>query len=111
MGSRPGYQRERLYGINEDRFRAMLARQSYGCAICGRAFGILRINRPNVDHDHRCCRGGGEPTCGNCVRGLLCHACNVALGWYENRRTGIDEYLKENDPLSLDLLYYSDDAA
>ena len=33
----------------------------------------------DVDHDHRCCLGGNTPTCGHCVRGLLCRDCNGSL--------------------------------
>lgn len=32
-----------------------------------------------VDHDHRCCPGGSH-SCGKCVRGLICRACNAAAG-------------------------------
>lgn len=40
----------------------------------------------HVDHDHACCpTKGGAATCGECVRGVLCLGCNVALGHYENR--------------------------
>ncbi len=31
-----------------------------------------------VDHDHRCCPG--RRSCGKCIRGLLCHKCNLLLG-------------------------------
>jgi hypothetical protein len=32
----------------------------------------------HVDHDHACCPGG--PSCGHCIRGLICHWCNHMLG-------------------------------
>lgn len=34
------------------------------------------------DHDHDCCPG--KKTCGNCVRGVICQDCNVALGYLRN---------------------------
>lgn len=39
-----------------------------------------RMDKVNlcVDHDHRCCPS--EVTCGECVRGLICHSCNKMLG-------------------------------
>ena len=42
-----------------------------------------------IDHDHSCCdrknkQGGGLGSCGNCIRGLLCHNCNTMIGQYEN---------------------------
>lgn len=41
-----------------------------------------------IDHNHSCCTG--NVSCGRCVRGLLCGACNVSLGHLEAlmRRSG-----------------------
>lgn len=47
-----------------------------------------------VDHDHSCCPG--TKTCGNCVRGVLCPGCNLALGHVADdieRLQGLIEYL------------------
>lgn len=46
------------------------------CESCGRTDGRLAI-----DHDHSC--GNHEPgkkMCDSCVRGRLCHNCNMSLG-------------------------------
>ena len=65
----------RKYGITLERYVEMLADQDGGCAICG---GLDEGRKLNVDHDHSCC--SGIRTCGNCVRGLLCTPCNLAIG-------------------------------
>jgi hypothetical protein len=50
-----------------------------------------------VDHIHACCTGASS--CGMCVRGLLCHRCNLAVAAIENNHnsavdtTGLKEYL------------------
>lgn len=34
----------------------------------------------HIDHDHTCCSGEWWQSCGKCIRGMLCHHCNVGLG-------------------------------
>lgn len=65
------------YGLTLEEFDRMLAKQGGGCAICGR---VATTTRLCVDHDHRCCPGR-KVSCGKCIRGLLCHNCNRAIGW------------------------------
>lgn len=62
------------FGITVERYEEMLARQGGVCAICKRRPGKRRLA---VDHDHSCCPG--RRSCGKCVRGLLCKACNYQL--------------------------------
>jgi hypothetical protein len=67
------------YRLSVDAYKAMLAEQGGACAICGVDSPTdVRTSRFHVDHDHACCPG--SKSCGRCVRGLLCHACNTALG-------------------------------
>lgn len=67
----------RVFNLSPERYAEMLHQQGGGCAVCGRppTEGIAL----NVDHDHNCCPGQKQ-SCGQCVRGLLCWACNTALG-------------------------------
>lgn len=67
---------KRTYGITRAQYKAMRDAQGGGCAICGQANPDGRVLV--VDHDHGCCPT--QKTCGNCVRGLLCTACNMYLG-------------------------------
>lgn len=67
------------YGIDRERFDAMLAEQGNGCAACGASDPGGKTNAWHIDHDHACCPYGGT-TCGRCVRGILCHGCNLILG-------------------------------
>lgn len=58
-------------------FEEMEREQDGACAICG-GRESLQKGRLSVDHDHACCPR--DKGCGNCVRGLLCHRCNVFIG-------------------------------
>lgn len=57
-----------VYGITPEDYDAMLASQNGVCAICER--NDPRGQRLAIDHDHVT----------GAVRGLLCRACNTALG-------------------------------
>lgn len=68
------------YKMTIDEYWEMLRVQD-GCAICHAQW------KPGskmfaVDHDHSCCQG--QVTCGKCVRGLLCHTCNIKVGQLES---------------------------
>ena len=58
-------QLKRLYGISEEEWNKLFARQNGLCAICG-----VVPDRPCVDHDHT----------SGVVRGILCDSCNIGLG-------------------------------
>lgn len=66
--------------ISEEDYEAMVEAQGGRCGICGREDKKLVI-----DHDHGCCDNAQRfgRTCGLCVRGLLCHGCNMFVGFIE----------------------------
>ena len=73
----------RFHGITTAEYNAMLADQGGGCKICG------VIPKPGerffpVDHDHSCCPGNRH--CRDCIRGILCQACNILVGFVEHNR-------------------------
>ncbi|QGV82496.1 hypothetical protein EIZ62_05935 [Streptomyces ficellus] len=74
-------QRKVLYRLTPDRYTEMLASQGGACAICGQPDGN-GFALP-VDHDHGCCPAAAR-TCGTCVRGLVCSACNHGLGQFRD---------------------------
>jgi hypothetical protein len=71
---------QKIYGLSWDTYQDMAKN---GCWVCGRTEeenGRMLC----VDHDHACCPG--EPTCGKCVRGILCIRCNWHVGMLETGR-------------------------
>lgn len=75
------YMRQWRFGVTQEQYDAMLDAQGGACLLCRttepRGKGVF-----HVDHDHSCCPG--QKTCGNCNRGLLCAACNTALGQFKD---------------------------
>lgn len=64
------------YRLRRDQYDILLASQDGVCAGCS---GPNTDKRGwQVDHDHSCC--SGIKSCGKCVRGILCRACNTVLG-------------------------------
>lgn len=63
------------FNITAAQYDELLAGQGGVCAICKREPNGKSLH---VDHDHGCC--SSELTCGKCIRGLLCYACNSGLG-------------------------------
>ena len=72
-------QRKALYRLPRGRYAEMLTSQGGVCAICNQPEADGRALA--VDHDHGCCP---EDVCGQCVRGLLCTACNHGLGKFRD---------------------------
>lgn len=69
------------FGLTTAAYRAMLAAQNGGCAICG---GTKKLS---VDHCHK----------SGAIRGILCNKCNLAIGHFdddEERLSRAIEYLK-----------------
>ena len=76
--------RVKKYGLTVEQYREMFARQEGRCCICRQPLG-----RIDIDHDHATGR----------VRGLLCHACNIGLGAFQDDPRILQraiEYLKKN---------------
>ncbi len=62
------------YNLTLEQYDEMMAQQNGVCGICKKK----DFRRLSIDHDRECC--SGQKSCGKCVRGLLCSACNRSLG-------------------------------
>lgn len=77
----------RRYGMTVKEREDMIRAQGGKCAICGGAGDHGRRRRLHVDH----CHASGR------VRGLLCHRCNVGIGYFQEdteRLRGAIRYLE-----------------
>lgn len=72
----------RRYKLTVEDYERKLEEQGGGCAFCGKTQEDQDGERLSVDHDHDCCPG--EISCGECVRGLLCRRCNLALANFDD---------------------------
>jgi hypothetical protein len=65
--------REAVTGQSAAYFRAALVEQGFRCGVCDKGLDP-NAKSTHADHDHI----SGEP------RGVLCHVCNIALGWVDD---------------------------
>lgn len=72
------YQLRRKYGVGIDSQMQMLSNQQGRCPVCLKPFENL--SQVRVDHDH----ANGK------VRALLCHPCNIGLGWFKDNPEVLD---------------------
>ena len=80
----------RLRSPTPEQFARLLEAQDYACGMCHEPFEDGQLF--HIDHDHDCCKAKNR-SCGKCVRGLLCHTCNITLGHIERRRDLARAYL------------------
>lgn len=78
------------YGLTQESFDLLLEVQQHACGMCHEPFEEGQL--VHVDHDHACCQFK-KRSCGKCIRGLLCHTCNIALGHIERRYAMARAYL------------------
>lgn len=79
------YNRARKYAFASlDHMERIVRDLGSECAICKTELTLATVH---FDHDHACCPGAdvsGAPTCGRCLRGILCSGCNTALGAFKD---------------------------
>ena len=89
------HQLKKWYGVTLEDYDRIIDQQGRGCAICGNG-PSGKHKYLQFDHDHACCPT--TPTCGKCVRGLLCSGCNTGLGLFNDdpaRLLDAIQYLEE----------------
>ena len=82
------------YKMTPASHKALLESQGNRCAICGTTEPGGRYNKFHVDH----CHETGK------VRGLLCHRCNYALGYFQDNPQNLQnaiQYLERSKQLEL----------
>lgn len=72
-----GYELKKNYGLSAKQYQEISEKQGHKCAICDQPEGYVirgKVLSLAVDHDHKTGK----------IRGLLCAACNKALGLYKD---------------------------
>lgn len=64
------------HGLTLEEYEEIIEAQEGACLACETKLGELRHTA--IDHNHRHCPG--DRGCRECVRGILCSNCNLALG-------------------------------
>lgn len=67
------------------------------CTFCWEPLPVITGSKAGyvvIDHDTKCCSSISKRTCGKCIRGLIHHKCNIALGYYERFGPNVfEEYI------------------
>ena len=69
------------FNLGPDKFLELMSKDK--CDICSREIDAFTSH---IDHDHTCCESTRK-SCGNCIRGVLCSQCNMALGLFKDSIT------------------------
>lgn len=72
--------------IPQEKYLEMLSKYDNKCYACKNRLAT------NIDHDHDCCPG--NRSCGKCVRGILCHNCNTALGLMKDSKEDLKKLIE-----------------
>lgn len=73
------------FGLSLEEYEQMFVLQNGVCAICSNPETMIRKGKTvslSVDHDRSCC--SGDRSCGQCIRGLLCYACNTGISRFND---------------------------
>jgi hypothetical protein len=89
----------RVHNITLEHYNELLEKQNQCCAICNKPQSEFK-RRFAIDHNHECCPR--IPTCGKCIRGLLCDRCNKGLGHFRENTLILEKalnYMNSHDKL------------
>jgi hypothetical protein len=63
--------RLKKYGLTQNTYNEIYEYQDGKCAICNKHFDLLCVDHCHIKYQ---------------VRGLLCHKCNIAIGFFEDNK-------------------------
>jgi hypothetical protein len=83
---RKNYRNWKKHKLSEESYLELFNKFNGKCHSCQENDSI------SLDHDHSCC--DGALSCGSCVRGILCHNCNTALGLLKDSPERVQKLLE-----------------